>query len=144
MIILKCYDREELLRNSFKITKRFQNALESKSLTLDVKKSEAVLIRAPRDDRKETSVMLGKMEIQVSDSMKYLGFTIGKNLSMTQHVKNVCEKARKVTQSYRCLMSNVKSPSFYKKLLIINAILSIIMYGVSIWSKAFKLKKNVN
>lgn len=71
-----------------------------------------------------------------------LGFQLGKFFNMGCHITTVCEKARRVARAYTCLLPNVRGPSLKKKSMI-NAILSIIFYGIQIWHEGMKLKKNV-
>ena len=81
--------------------------------------------------------------MKVGTSLRYLGFHLNKGLSMSHHLKTVCEKTKKVAGHFRSILPNVNGPTFLKCLLVVNAVLSILWYGVEIWAFSINKKKNL-
>lgn len=75
--------------------------------------------------------------------MRYLGIYLSNNLSMTKHLEIVCERATRVGYGFRSLLPNLHGPTFMRRKLLINAIMSIIFYAVVVWQSAIDLEKNV-
>lgn len=143
LAIFRCIDVDTLKLKTQRKTKEFKEELGKKSLNLELNKVDAVILRSTKKVAKKAVIVVDEKEIKPAHSMRYLGFHLTKNLDMSHHINEVCNKAINVSRSYRCLMPNLHGPSFLKKSLIVSAIMSIIFYGISVWYKdAFK-KKNL-
>lgn len=143
LMIFRSYDLAGLRNDSKIVTTEFARKLEKKSLTLEAEKSDAIIL-STRRFKEEPIVTVVNTPVRVGTCMRYLGFYLDKGLSMSQHVREVCKKAQKVTTSFRILLPNVNGPSFLKKKLIIFSIMSIIFYGLPIWIDALSVKKNLH
>lgn len=141
LLVIRAKNKHDLIEKSRHVTKQIKNKLDEKELTLEASKSEATLLSRKKVD-KDAVVIVDNTPVPVKTSQKYIGFHLYKGLSMSHHVEQACKKAKRATASYRCLLPNVKGPSFLKRKLIVSAIMSIIFYGVTIWHSAMNFKKN--
>lgn len=66
-------------------------------------------------DRENEEVKVGETIIKPKESLRYLGFQLGKNFKVGSQIEMVCKKARKAAKGYKCLMPNVRGPSFLKE-----------------------------
>lgn len=99
---------------------------------MEPEKTEALFTEAP-NKLKDTSILVDEVQVKVKSSLRHLGFQLSKNLRMTHHVRTVCNKTRKMSNALQSLVPNCFGPTYIKRLMIFQAVLSIIFYGVSVW-----------
>ncbi|XP_011255295.2 uncharacterized protein LOC105250741 [Camponotus floridanus] len=80
-------------------------------------------------------VRIGSVNIQVEESMKYLGVLIDRTWSFREHVKYIECKSAKVTRSLSRLMPNLRGPGERKRQLYATIVTSVIMYAVPVWGR---------
>lgn len=131
LVILKSYP-ERILEESSRVTKKIGKKLEEKGLTLEPEKTEALFIEVP-NKFKDSRIVVDGVEIETGKSLRHLGFHLSKGLKMNNHVKIVCTKAKKLSNILQSIVPNCFGPSYVKRLMIFQGVLSIIFYGISVW-----------
>ncbi|CAH0386630.1 unnamed protein product [Bemisia tabaci] len=143
MLLFEGTDISEIQRSTKTITQTIKTALKKKKLLTEDSKTEALLLHGPKK-AKDVEISVGESIINAGSSLISLGFTLTGKLRMTQHIKDVCSKAKKITSHYRPLLPNLNGPAFIQKRIMIHAMLSVIFYGVAFWGPACKSKGNIN
>ena len=80
------------------------------------------------------------MSIKSTNSIKYLGVHIDKDVKMTTHIRKTCEKANKTYMALARITSNIGGLSAKKRLTLANVVTSIILYGAPIWAHVLRFK----
>ncbi|KAJ8932450.1 hypothetical protein NQ314_014646 [Rhamnusium bicolor] len=112
-------------------------------IKLAPKKTEIVLLYGNRKiDRLEVTVAETRIENQ--RDLKYLGINIDQGKRMTTHAKNVCMKANKKLNLISRILPNIGGPKYRKRKIITSTVMSIILYGASIWKEALRYKHYEN
>lgn len=86
-------------------------------------------------------IKVGKDRIVVGESMKYLGIMLDSRLSFRNHFEYVENKVLKVSRALARLMPNLRGPGERKRRLYAMVVLSVVMYGASVWCEVFSKKK---
>ncbi|PHT96528.1 hypothetical protein BC332_34546 [Capsicum chinense] len=141
--LLLTKDKNTLLRDSNRITSQTNKQLKKKGLTMECSKTESLILEGKRKDCDGAMISVDGKILEVGTSLRYLGFFLDKGLSMSHHLKTVCEKTKRVANHFRSIMPNIDGPTFLKRSLVIHAILSILWYGVEIWAVSCNRKKNI-
>jgi len=80
-------------------------------------------------------IRVGNVDVQVKESMKYLGVIIDRTWSFREHFKYIESKSAKVTRSLSRLMPNLRGPGERKRQLYATIITSVIMYAAPVWGR---------
>ncbi|XP_072153668.1 uncharacterized protein [Bemisia tabaci] len=141
LLIITGVNEEEIKTKTKQITKQIKEKLRKKKLLTEDNKTEAILLHGPRK-AENIEVTVGEAQITAGTSLTSLGFQITRGVRMAKHIKAACEKARKVATHFRPLLPNLHGPTFIRRKIMIQAVMSIIFYGVIIWAPDCNLKKN--
>lgn len=95
-------------------------------------KTEAVLFCRSRPNVMPV-IRVGKVDILVEDSMKYLGVIIDRLWNFREHFKYVESKITKVSKALSRLMPNLRGPS--ERRLYAMVVTSITMYAALVWGR---------
>lgn len=91
------------------------------------------------------SIDLDNVNINVSDSFKYLGIILDSKLTFRQHFEHAIVKTSKITGALTGLMPNLRGPCEPKRKLFANVVLSVLLYGAPVWSTyLYKDKRMTN
>lgn len=85
--------------------------------------------------------MINDTEIASKPSIKYLGVTLGRNMTFTPHILQVANTAQKNITALTKLMPNIGGPSLYKRRTLAMVAYSIMLYATNIWHNALNYKK---
>lgn len=105
-------------------------------LTVAETKTEAVLF-CKKKPRIMPTVRVGGVDVQVNESMKYLGVFIDGSWNFKAHFKYVEAKVTKVTRALSRLMPNLRGPGERKRQLYSNVLTSVAMYAAPMWGGIF-------
>lgn len=78
-------------------------------------------------------IRVGKVDILVKDSIKYLGVIIDRLCNFREYFKYVESKITKVSEALSRLMSNLRGPS--ERRLYAMVVTSITMYAAPVWGR---------
>ncbi|KAH1006087.1 hypothetical protein HUJ05_006856 [Dendroctonus ponderosae] len=138
-IIIGAKNTEILKRKVGYAVSKVTETLDSMGIKVAVEKTESVLLAAPR---KITNIVLevGGKTVATSNSVRYLGVMIDRNLKMRKHIKHTVEKAnRMLTLLYR-LMPRVGGPRSNKRRILASAVTSAVLYGAPTWHQTLDFK----
>lgn len=82
-------------------------------------------------------VRVGRSNIQVSHSMRYLGVMIDGSWNFREHLRYIEVKATKVVKALSRLMPNLRGPGERKRQLYATVLKSVVMYASPIWGEKF-------
>lgn len=102
-------------------------------LQIAPQKTEA-LVLTRRRHHNELVVDISGTTIKNSPYAKYLGVILDQKLSFRTHAISQSEKANKMIQNISKILPNISAAKHRKRLLLSNAVHSIILYGVPIWA----------
>jgi len=99
-------------------------------------KTEAVLF-CKKKPSNMPMVRVGTANIQVTDSMKYLGVMVDGSWNFRSHFRYIEAKASRVVRALSRLMPNLRGPGERKRQLFANVLTSVVMYASPVWAEAF-------
>ncbi|XP_025271323.1 uncharacterized protein LOC105248286 [Camponotus floridanus] len=82
-------------------------------------------------------VRVGRVNIQLADSMKYLGIMVDGSWNFRSHFCYVESKASRVIRALNRLMPNLRGPGERKRQLFAKVLTSVVMYASPVWAEAF-------
>lgn len=106
--------------------------MKENGLTLAPEKTEAIILKGPRD-RTEMGIVVDGRQITPGKALKYLGVIIDDKMIFGEHVKAITAKAERAISSLVKLMPNVGGPKGDKRALYCNVADSILTYAAPIW-----------
>ncbi|ERL83462.1 hypothetical protein D910_00454 [Dendroctonus ponderosae] len=122
---------------------RVSETLRGMGIKVAPEKTESVLLTAPR---KIPGIVLdtGERSIATSDSVRYLGVMLDRNVKMKAHIRRTVEKANKmITLLYR-LMPRVGGPKASKRRALAGTVISAALYGAPMWHQTLKYQHYSN
>lgn len=125
------------------MTERVLDKIREIGLQVAIEKTEVVAFYKSRV-RPTTggNIQIGRTEIPIKTSMKYLGVILDSKLNFEEHFKYVGQKLSKTTRALCRILPNLRGPHESKRRLYAHTIQAIAMYGAPIWSD--KLKRSVS
>nr|XP_018904124.1 PREDICTED: uncharacterized protein LOC109035096 [Bemisia tabaci] len=142
LLLIYVRNEDEIKEATSKVTRRYRKKLKEKGLKLAADKSEAIVL-VGNGVSSDVEVMVDTEVIHAGTPFRHLGFYIDRGFDMSRHVHIVCDKMRRVGHSFRPIMPNTADPSFFRRILIVQAVLSILFYGVTVWCSAMQKKGNI-
>ncbi|ERL84666.1 hypothetical protein D910_02093 [Dendroctonus ponderosae] len=120
-IIIRAKNAEILKRKAGCAVSKVTETLDSMGIKVAVEKTGSVLLAA---SRKITNIVLevGGRAVATSDSVRYLGVTIDKNLKMRKHIKHTVEKANRMLALLYRLIPRVGGPRSNKRSTLASAV----------------------
>ncbi|GAB1867748.1 Reverse transcriptase [Camponotus japonicus] len=82
-------------------------------------------------------VRVGSANIQVCNSMRYLGVIVDGSWKFRDHLKYIENKATKVVRSLSRIMPNLRGPGERKRRLFATIVTSVVMYAAPVWGETF-------
>lgn len=80
-------------------------------------------------------IRVGRENIYIRDSMKYLGVIIDRSWDFRAHLKYIEDKVAKVTRALCKLMPNLRGPGEKKRRLYAMVLTSVVMYAAPVWGR---------
>ncbi|KAJ8911977.1 hypothetical protein NQ315_003255 [Exocentrus adspersus] len=114
--------------------------LEDRHLELAPEKSEAVMVKGPKNVPIRAHIEIKGRMIDIKKTVKYLGVIIDWQGYFGPHVRYVCHKASDRAASLSRLLPNIGGPSCEKRRIVMAVIHSIILYAAPIWAGATAIK----
>ncbi|KAH1006936.1 hypothetical protein HUJ05_007621, partial [Dendroctonus ponderosae] len=138
-IIIRAKNAEILKRKAGCAVSKVTETLDSMGIKVAVEKTGSVLLAA---SRKITNIVLevGGRAVATSDSVRYLGVTIDKNLKMRKHIKHTVEKANRMLALLYRLIPRVGGPRSNKRSTLASAVTSAVLYGTPTWHQTLHFK----
>ena len=112
----------------------------SVGLKLADHKREAVLFTS-RKNVLNITLDVGQWTITSQPFTRYLGVMLDTRLSFKPHVEHAAVKVAKVVTALARLMPNIGGPRQPRSKLLASVVISILTYGIAIWSEAQKIKE---
>lgn len=116
--------------------------LKEKGLQLTEQKTEVVILEGRRR-LTNIEITVGKNTIKSSDSDKYLGVWMDRNMLMTTHIRRTVEKAGKMHGALSRIMPRKGGPAHARRNLLATVIRSVVLYAAPAWEVALKHKRYV-
>ena len=133
---------EELLEHrANEAIDRISQWLKQQALEVAALKSEAILITKTYKIG-DFRIELEGEQIEVKNTVKYLGIHIDKRLNFTKHVKRVTQKASKISNNLNKIMPRTHGAGETKRKLLATVAESIVCYGAPVWDKKLEIKQN--
>lgn len=107
--------------------------LENIGLHIAPQKTE-VLVLTKKGRHNDMTVEIGGMTVNNGVSAVYLSITLDQKLSFTLHAQAQAEKANKMIQNITRILPNISAAKQRKRLLLSNAVHSLLLLGAPIWS----------
>ena len=108
--------------------------LESNKLTLNISKSQFMIISNSKNIPRNFSVSIKEESLIRCRSYKYLGVFFDENLNWNEHIKYVCQKVSKacgaLAKLRHCVNTNVLKEFYYA------LFHSYVRYGIVVWGNA--------
>lgn len=114
--------------------------LSEMGLAVATAKTEVLFLTGQRAIR-QLDITIMDQSVQTSGAVKYLGIYLDRDLRMTAHVNYVCQKSVTILNNLRRIMPRLGGPSKCKRQVLASVLISTILYGTPIWSKALNYKK---
>lgn len=105
------------------------------SLQLTTGKTEAVVLKSHQRHAK-INFRFGLDTIVSKKCIKYLEIHLDSCLIFAEHIRATMTKANQISNS---LMSNIGDPTSKKRMLLVIAVQSVLLYGAPIWSLAMEV-----
>ena len=102
-----------------------------------LEKTEALLV-TDRISFYLPRIVLGKLEVQWSRSLKYLGVQLDQRLSFGEHLRIATAKAIGCEANMARLMPNIDGPREAKRRLVASVVHSKLLYAAPVWASAIK------
>lgn len=118
------------------------NWMKNHGLELAPEKSEAVLLIG-RKTCSPVHIHINGTQIQLSDSVKYLGVILDTRLSFKQHVDFVTKKAATRVETLQRILPRQGGASYMKRRLLNSVVESTILYAAPVWHQATEVKSYV-
>lgn len=141
LILTKSNIREDAINSAKLLLSRTTFKIKKLGLSLNEKKTNIVVFHRRRRALNATSYLQIGEEIQIMDSMKYLGIYLDFRWKFGSHINYVEEKAQKVIRALSRILPNLRGPAENKRRLYAHAIASVINYGAPIWCSALLNRK---
>lgn len=109
-------------------------------LKLATHKTEAVLLIGGRRVTDQVVFRLGVDNVVPKDSLRYLGVRLDTRMSFKAHIIKAVNKGDTTAATVSRLMPNLGGPRSGKRRIISSAVMSKVLYGAPIWSKALSTK----
>jgi len=116
--------------------------MSSAGLTLSVRKTEAVMLTTKRGYSQPTFAVSGS-NIEIKESIRYLGVELHKVLGFRAHVVSAAAKAQSTSTALSRLMPNIGGPRQEKRALLATVVTSKLLYAAPIWGAAMAFNRNV-
>lgn len=136
-VLVKAKTVHELREKSTFAMKNVLSQLSKMGLRVAPEKTE-VLIVAGRRTLRFVEIPIDEVMIASTECVKYLGVYIGRNLNMATHIKEISQKAARVTRSLDAIMPRVGGPRPSKRRLLASTVLSIVLYAAPQWCEALR------
>lgn len=110
-------------------------------LRVAIGKTEAVCFqkRKRREDRdRRHRIVVGNEEVELKDTLKYLGVILDEKLSFRQHLVYVEGKAIRVAKALSRLMPNLRGAGERKRKLYAGVVMAVVLYAAPVWSGALE------
>lgn len=135
-LIIASSDRlyDAILKTNIQLA-RLMRHIASLGLTVAEAKTEAVLF-CRRKPVVMPRIKIGRTNIQVGDSMKYLGVIVDRSWNFKDHFFYLETKVTKVSRALNRLMPNLRGPCGRKRRLYASVVTSVVMYAAPVWSEA--------
>jgi len=129
---------EEAMNDALEMVAKW---IQEQGLTISRYKSAATMLTTKRDNAKPRFIMSG-VEIELKESIRYLGVELCSVLGFRKHIEVVCNKAAKTASALARLMPNVGGPSPEKRRLLTTVVNSQLLYAAPIWHGALNYQHN--
>jgi hypothetical protein len=114
--------------------------LSAHQLELNASKTEAVIIKGPRNRNGIKFYCRGE-RLEAKNCVKYLGIQIDSKLFYREHVKLTVARAEARAVALARLMPNLGGPGGKKRQALCGAVQSILLFGAEIWNDTVKIEK---
>lgn len=114
--------------------------IKANKLSLNIKKSKYMIIASPNKSVSSTNLILNGSPLQKTDTFKYLGVIIDKNLTWKNHINIVCKKISKNIGILSKLRHYLDTDSL--KQVYYSLIYPYLQYGLIIWGNTYKTRLN--
>lgn len=150
VVLVNAIDWQEVEREAVIVFSRIKQWLDENSLTLNITKTKFICFslynrNAPDIDSlnihsyncilNEKRLCQCNEQIFTTNSIKYLGITLDKNLKYTEHMSILNKKIRKLT--YKFYQIRHILPACILRMLYFALVESLLRYGIHIWGAAY-------
>lgn len=80
-------------------------------------------------------IKVGGHRVVLGKDLRYFSVTLDGHLSFSKHVKNVVERASAVSVTVARLMLNVGELSYSKRRMLMNVVMSRLLYAAPVWTE---------
>jgi hypothetical protein len=128
-------------RNARELRQKMNEDLEivamwfiANKLTLNISKTNGCHFR-PRNSQKVTGIHIAGQEIEMHESVKYLGIYVDEKLSWSDHINKLTQKVN----MYSGILGRIRSSLDNQTLrtIYMSLVHSVITYGIELWGCAF-------
>lgn len=140
-MVVTAKDEERLERIAEISISRVLEWMNQMDLQLAPEKTEATLLIG-RKQCKPIQVRLMGENVQVKDSIKYLGVMLDKRLNFRPHIEYIAEKASRMSNSLIRIMPRQGGATVLKRKLLNNVAESTILYAAPVWKTAVRVQRN--
>jgi hypothetical protein len=109
-------------------------------LQMAPEKTEAIILNKKRNIG-DICFAIGETTIRPANSVTYLGVTLDRGLTMSNHIQKVCDKSHRVTRALCMILPNIRGPNSNKRRILAMATQSVITYAAPIWAHAMSIDK---
>lgn len=138
-IYIRNINRNRIVSNMNRLMPAIEKWYDQWRLKINTNKTQAIMISRGKKKNPETKFKLNGTEIKWNNTVKYLGVTVDKTLSFTEHIDNKIKTARAAKAKLTPLLSGRSKLANKNKASIFNAIfLPAILYACTVWAAANK------
>lgn len=143
-LVTKAKDLTTIDHRANKCLRLVDNWLQNHYLEIAPEKTEAVLLKCPKNIPNELNISIQGVRIEPKKAIKYLGVFMDWQGTFGSHVTYVCNKASEKAAALSRLLPNIGGPSEVKRRMLVGVAQSIILYAAPIWASVCKIKKYEN
>lgn len=143
VVVIKSAQEDILEIRANEAIRKIDQFLEKLRLEIAPQKSEAIIFTRKHKIRDITIEHKGQ-KIELKQSVKYLGITLDRKLSFTEHLRNACQKAATTANNINKILPRTHGADEHKRKLLAKISKQIVLYGAPVWDRVLQLKTAVN
>lgn len=142
LLLTRAHNREDAINSAKLLLSKTLNRIKRLGLSVNESKTNIIVFhRKQRTPNAMDCIQIGNEEVQISDSMKYLGVYLDCRWKFDFHIGYIEEKTQKIIRALSRILPNLRGPGENKRKLYAHTIASVVNYGAPIWSNALLNRK---
>lgn len=143
ILIITAKTEDELEFLASRSVQAVESWMRKHELELAAEKTEAMLITGRKKIKRAVNITCRGRTFNPSNSLKYLGVLIDKNITWIPHLQQMSARANQTASTLLKLMPRNSGPNQKSRKLLYSVVISIALYGAPVWAEGLKYKRNI-